>query len=204
MRAYAGFSSALAGRAIAVRNRLIDSREGEAIPMENESTVYGCLFCQTGKEEAVAESIHCACPNVLLTPVRQEKYLSRDGKKSKAIGIAIPGYVFFKARNDEGLVCGFPMHSVYQLLRYDDGDWRLRADDAAFAAWLFRYQGILSFSKAYLEGERVQLASGPLKDMEGQVLRIDRRGRSGQIAVHFGKQVFRVWLGFEFIQKLAP
>ena len=169
----------------------------------NETAVYGCLFCQTGKEEFVAQNIRGACPNVLLTPVRQEKYLSENGKKCRTIGIAIPGYVFFSVPAGEETFHSFPMSSVYHILRYDDGDWRLRSDDAEFAAWLFRYNGVLEFSKAYLDGERVQIIEGPLKDMAGRILRIDRRGRSGQIAVKFGELVFRVWLGFEYVQKLA-
>lgn len=59
---------------------------------------YGCVFCITGKEQAVAECIQQVCPEVRATAVFQEKYKSVCGKKSKIKAVVLPGYVFLMPR----------------------------------------------------------------------------------------------------------
>lgn len=41
--------------------------------------------------------------------------------------------------------------------------------------------------------------SGPLKDMEGKIRRVDRRGMSGQVVLSFCGKEIPVWLGFEMV-----
>jgi transcription antitermination factor NusG len=52
-----------------------------------------------------------------------------------------------------------------------------------------------------MEGERVRIASGPLKDLEGYIVRIDKRNRSGQVMLMFNNRTVKVWLGYEMIEK---
>ena len=76
---------------------------------------------------------------------------------------------------------------------------RLQGGDRQFARWLFQYDGLLDFSKACREGSRIRIISGPLKDMEGKILRVDKRGRSGQVTLEFNGRTIPIWLGFELI-----
>lgn len=62
----------------------------------------------------------------------------------------------------------FPMQNVIRVLSVDGGVWQLRDEDERFVQWLFRYNGLLGFSQAYKEGDRIKSISGPLKDMEGK------------------------------------
>lgn len=89
---------------------------------------------------------------------------------------------------------------MIKILTVDKGTWQLAGQDERFAKWLFKYDGLLNFSKAYREGERIKIVSGPLKDMEGQIKRIDKRGRSGQVILQFGGISTKVWLGFDLIE----
>lgn len=164
--------------------------------------VYGCVFCTTGKEVAVARMIEAANPTVRAIAARQEKHKSDQGKKSKVVAVLLPSYVFFEAPDDFDAVGQLSVTDVIRVLSYE-GDWRLMGEDERFARWLFRYDGLLNFSKAYQEGTRIRIVSGPLKDMEGQIRRIDRRGRSGQVALEFNNKVTLVWLGFELIDPTA-
>lgn len=44
-------------------------------------------------------------------------------------------------------------------------------------------------------------SAGPLKDMEGKITKVDRRGRSGQGTVKFDKRDIKLWLEFDSIEK---
>lgn len=48
----------------------------------------------------------------------------------------------------------------------------------------FNITGSLAFLRhiqAYKEKDRIRIVSGPLKDMEGKIKRVDKRGCSGQV-----------------------
>lgn len=178
----------------------IQKSEGEAMPTEQRKA-YGCIFCLTGKERVIAECIQRTCPGVHATAAMQEKHKSTNGKKSRIQAVMLPGYVFFEAPDDVNIILSFPKMDVIRILKEDDHDWRLAGNDYKFAKWLFSYDGCIRFSTAYREGERIRIASGPLKDMEGMISRIDKRGRSGLVTLKFDKRDVKVWLGFELIEK---
>lgn len=175
--------------------------EGEAM---SENSVYGCVFCITGKEALVAEQIEAACPGVCALTARWEKHKSVNGKKSKVQAILLPSYVFFRAPRGFVPYPEFPQENVIRILQTDRHVWQLTGADEQFARWLFSYDGLLSFSKAYREGERIRIVSGPLKDMEGSITKIDRRGRSGQVVLSFNGKPVSVWLGFDLLETLSP
>lgn len=166
----------------------------------NLSTSYGCLFCLSGREDVVVRNIHHTCENVHAITLKIQKHMSKQGKKYSVLSPALPGYVFFEAPSHEINLCDcFPRDGLIRILTNHLGDWRLKYRDEEFAKWVFQNNGTLCFSKAYQEGDRIRIVSGPLKEMEGSICRIDRRGRSGQIEVKFDGRLIKVWLGFEWI-----
>lgn len=88
-----------------------------------------------------------------------------------------------------------------ELLTTPNSSWKLSGNDERFAKWLFSMNGLITLSKAFMEGERVRIASGPLKDLEGCITRIDKRNRSGQVMIMFNNRTVKVWLGYEMIEK---
>lgn len=170
---------------------------------EESERAYGCLFCTTGKEMLVAEQLQQVCPEVHAITARQEKHKSLGGKKTKQEVIMLPSYVFFEAPVDMQPHACFPRESIIRVLTTLDGCWQLAGDDERFVHWLFQRNGLLGFSKAYQEGERIRIISGPLKDLEGRIRRIDRRGRSGQVIMEFNGKTISVWLGFDLIDPMS-
>lgn len=161
---------------------------------------YGCVFCVTGKEELVARSIVRVCPGLRVTAAYQEKFKSVKGVKSVVKALMLPGYVFFEADTDEEFLSRFPRIGIIRVLTNDEKDWRLKGDDYEFARWLFSNDGLLGFSTAYREGDQIRFLSGPLKDMEGMICRVDKRGHSGQVAVKFDGREVKLWLGFNLVE----
>lgn len=169
---------------------------------KSDTEAYGCLFCRTGEERAVADRIQRALPQVTAITARQEKHKSVQGKKTKVETIMFPGYVFFKAPAEMEPVSCFPREGILRILTVDNGVWQLTDNDEHFVNWLFECEGLLGFSKAYKVGDQIRMISGPLKDMEGQIIRVDKRGRSVQVSLSFNGKNMLVWLGFDLIDSL--
>lgn len=167
----------------------------------SENIAYGCLFCMTGKEQSVAERIQTSCPDVQAITMRKIRYRTCKKVKRTEEAIVLPSYVFFRAPSYSEPALDFPKENVIRILTTDD-NWRLNGTDEQFIRWLFRYDGLLGLSKAYREGDRIRIASGPMKDMEGKIRRVDKRGLSGQVFLSFNGREIPVWLGFELIEPL--
>lgn len=170
--------------------------------LREDTEAFGCLFCLTGKECAVAEHIQQELPEVRAIAARQERHKSIHGKKTRTEVIMLPGYVFFKAPAEMEPANCFPKEGILRILTMDHGIWQLTGNDERFVDWLFRCNGLLEFSKAYKVGDQIRMISGPLKDMEGQIVRVDKRGRSGQVMLSFNGKNMLVWLGFDLIDSL--
>ena len=168
---------------------------------QEKSLAYGCLFCKTGKEQSVINRIHISCPEVRAITMRKIKYRTCKKIKRTEETIVLPGYVFFRVPSDIEPPAVFPMENVIRLLSMD-GDWQLHGADKQFACWLFQYDGLLGLSKAYRVDDRVRIVSGPLKDMEGKIKRVDKRGMSGQVTLSFNGKDISVWFGFELIKTI--
>jgi transcriptional antiterminator NusG len=163
--------------------------------------VYGCAFCVTGKEETVAQSIEESCADIRATPVRQIKRKTTCGRTSLIAQVAFPGYVFLEVEPCGEAIFQLPRENLKALLMTPNSGWKLSGEDERYARWIFANGGLIALSKACMEGERVRIVSGPLKDLEGHIIRIDKRNRSGQIMLTFNNRVIKTWLGFEMIEK---
>ena len=163
---------------------------------------FGCLFCITGKEQSIVDQIQTSCPDVRATAMRQLKYRTCRKVKTQEEAILLPSYVFFEAPSTMEPSIEFPRQNIIRILSTDDGMWQLQGEDERFVKWLFQYDGLLGFSQAYKENDRIRIISGPLKDMEGKIKRVDKRGKSGQVVLSFYGKEISVWLGFELIESI--
>jgi len=160
---------------------------------------YGCVFCRTGREKAVAESLQGQRPGLIATPVYQIKYKSAQGVKSTEIRILLPGYVYFQTERDD------PPDMLYvedaiRLLAHSGRMWQLIGQEAWFAQWVFENHGVIGLSQASKDEEgKVRVLQGPLKQLESQIIKYDKRGRACQVELDFCERKARMWLAFEWV-----
>ncbi len=169
---------------------------------DDQLLVYGCVFCLTGKERLVASGIELFNRLVRARAVCQTKRYTSKGITTLQNDVIIPGYVFFEAPHDSDLRKLIPMDDLISVLTYSDGDWHLFGEDEAYARWIFKYDGVLTLSKAHKIGDRIVIVEGPLKDLEGQITRIDKRNRSGQVTINFAGRQQKIWLGFDIVKEI--
>lgn len=181
--------------------------EGEAMPLntsctQNDNVGYGCIFCVTGKETMVADNIARVCGDIEVCVARQMKRKTVNGRTSMVEATLFPGYVFIKAPRKCDILAHLPRDGMLCVLTSGDREWQLYGQDEIFARWLFDRGGRFDFSTAYQEGDRIRIVSGPLKDFEGHILKIDKRSRNGQVELTFSNRTFKIWLGFEIVSKV--
>lgn len=168
-----------------------------------DGTAYGCLFCRANKERTVVRGLENVIPGVRGIVASREKHKIIDGKQGSEADIFLPGYVFFEAPGSMNVRNLYDLPAVsnnlIRVLCDGEGNWQLMGDDKRFAQWLFRYSGLLCFSSAYQEGDRIRIISGPLKDVEGKIIRVNKRARRGQISLEFAHRTVTTWLGFELL-----
>lgn len=163
---------------------------------------FGCAFCVTGKESFVAKAIEDFCQGAEARVVRQEKRFSCKGQVTIRDEVVIKGYVFFRVPAILDIKEIIPPNDFIKPLTYSEGEWRLSGEDEEYAKWIFKYDGTLTFSKAYQVGDKIEIIDGPLKDLEGYITKVDKRNRNGQVSIQISGKVYKIWLGFEIVKNL--
>lgn len=164
-----------------------------------DGDAYGCIFCLTGAEDAVAGQLRLLAEVSEAFVVKKVQHKSEDGVKSHTERVMLPGYVFFRAdESADGYRILRSIDSAIRLLTYGS-HWALRGDDLTFAKWVFGHDGTLGLSKAYMAGDRVVIESGPLKELEGVIQKVDRHNRNGLVRIEFAGRQINVWLAFELV-----
>ena len=69
----------------------------------------------------------------------------------------------------------------------------------SYAEKIMECGGIVDMSKAIKENDRVKIVSGPLKEMEARIIKMDPRNRNAKVSVDFLGRVTEVWLPFEYM-----
>ena len=171
------------------------------LPAEREGQAYGCLFCRTGKEKRIAGEIRAELPEIdVIFAEKLRKRRQGGGFLEESVPL-FPGYLFFRTDAEFNAQPLARRHDVYRLLRSPGGIWHLGGDDLALARNLFRQSGVVGFSKAYYEGDRIRVTEGLLKDYEGRILRVNRRTQTAQIALGMDGREITIWLGFELMER---
>lgn len=162
---------------------------------------YGCLFCRTGREQRIIAELEAAHPELRLVFARKLRRRRQGGASTEEAVPLFPGYLFFRCDPafDAGQLAR--REDVYRLLCDSEGCWRLRGSDLQLARELLRTDGVVGFSKAWYEGDRIRIADGLLKAYEGRIIRVNRRAQTAQIAFGMDGREVTVWLGFELIEE---
>lgn len=170
----------------------------------DKALYYGCIFCKTGCEVETAsqlteviQAVRFSVPQKIIRR-RTEKGLIEDKE------ILFPGYLFFQAASDFSTMTIKQNSNVLKVLTPEKNDWRLFGSDARFAKWIFDYNGIFGFSKAQFVGDKISIITGPLQGLDGQIQKVNRRFKTCQVSVSFDEYEFKIWLGYELVNDVAP
>jgi transcriptional antiterminator NusG len=130
-----------------------------------------------------------------------ERNVIKNGKTIKQFRPIVSGYVFFSSEMepDWRTIIGFK--DIFYPLRYSDDSKCLRGYDIAFVHWLIRHNGVIGVSKAIQCGTRIKIVEGPLKEYEGNIIKVNKRQKSVMIQIDTEGIINTVWLSYEYIKE---
>ena len=116
--------------------------------------------------------------------------------------MAYPGYVFLIAQNLECLVNGLKkVIGLTKLIGIGDQIVPLVQEEVELLMRIGTDKQLVEMSSGIIENDRVQILSGPLMGMEGNIRRIDRHKRIAYLEIEMFGRTVEMKVGLEIIRK---
>lgn len=164
------------------------------------------VWVPTGKEEQIKK----VCDRMLVDKqIYEESFVPRYEKPWKENGMWIkrqevlfPGYLFFITQNPEELHTALKeLPEFTMILGDEDGPLPLYPEEVDFLQRHINRDKVFEVSTGELLGKKLIITEGPLKDLEGKVMHVDRHKRQAVVEVEmFGRRV-KMKVGLEIVKK---
>jgi transcriptional antiterminator NusG len=163
------------------------------------------LHAKTGKEIEIK--------NIILRDIHDAKALvpqrilneRKDGQYHLVTRTLFPGYVFVKVFMDAESIMFYKLSgipSVFRILGNDRGPQPVSEDEMQIVYRLSGDSDPLGISQVFYEGGNIQIISGPLQGLEGQIVKIDPRRYRAKVNVSLMGEPRIVELGINVINKI--
>jgi transcriptional antiterminator NusG len=169
----------------------IRSANGEAVDLAKRSLehmAWYAIHVRTGREDAVCEEIRKQAALVgysaefeLLVPKRklQER---RQGEFVEVIRTMFPGYVLVQSEDIRGIAeVTRRGKGIIRFLQNEDDFQEIRLEEISMIVYMTDEAGVIGVSEALVEGNMIQVVSGPLKGHEGLIKKIDKHHRRAKV-----------------------
>jgi transcriptional antiterminator NusG len=163
----------------------------------DENFVY-CVFCESTRESKVELFLKNLGYNVI--SALAERKVVKNGKTIKELRSIIPGYVFFENDNEPEWNEIIKSKHIYYPIRYGNNEKKLRDNDLRFVKWLMKNRGIIKISKAVEIGKKIKIIEGPLKEMEGNIVKINKKQKCVGVNIEGEGIKNIIWLSYEYIK----
>ena len=170
-------------------------------------SMWYAIWTKTGSERSlclwidkyVPEALYDAC---FVPLVEQNKKINGEWRNiSKPL---FPGYIFVSASEDgiNDFAEYLKLYKKFAVVLNTDGVFTpINEEELYLIEKAFFNNGILGTSIGTLEGDRINIISGPLKGFEGSIIWINRHKRAATIEIKMFGRVSRVNIGLEIISK---
>jgi transcriptional antiterminator NusG len=163
---------------------------------------------RTGKERQYitqAEKLLQAPGQRLFWP-RRALRIRHQGKWKDSVAAIFPGYLFLQAESILPPLYG-ALKRISGFLRYLKDNQHieaLNARDREILLHFLSYGEVVQRSMVFFdESNRIRVISGPLKGMEGRVVKVDRRKGRARIRLELYEDSFLIDFGFDSLEKAA-
>jgi len=166
---------------------------------------YFVIQLLTGKEESFLKyaknSLHGE--NIRFFWLRRELFIKKLGITRKSVSSIFPGYLFIESDNISydfyKKIKKFP--GFCRFLRNNDDIRPLPLEDKKIVYQLSSNGEIAGISKIYFnEDDKIKVISGPMKGLEGEIIKVDKRKKRAKIKLKLYEDSFYIDFGFELIE----
>jgi transcriptional antiterminator NusG len=163
--------------------------------MDTENVNYYCLYCKSGSEDFI-EKILQEYGHKIVNAMTERKKKNAEIERRRLLS----GYVLFYCKNEPEWFKIEQIKSVYRVLYYDDNTRALKEKDKVFIKWIHENGGIIKASKVRMEGTKVKVIEGPLKNYEGSIVKVNKRQNVVKIQVNSDGIIRETWVSVEYVE----
>jgi transcriptional antiterminator NusG len=132
-----------------------------------------------------------------------ERRKSIRGEWTKVTTPLFPGYIFFQTDNVKDFYLRLKKINAFtRILGTESGFSSISPDEEKFLRILIGEDYIAQESVGVIEGDKITINYGPLRGMEGNILKINRHKRIAIIRADFMGGPREIKVGLEIIEKL--
>ncbi len=138
---------------------------------------------------------------------RRSLRIRRTGLWRDSVSPIFPSYVFLQSADiDPDLYAGLKRTPGFiRFLPSNEARAPLEQKDQALLSHFLSFGEVVEKSAAYFdENRRIRVISGPLKNLEGMIVRVDRRKGRARVRLEMYEDSFEVDFGFEALDSAAP
>ncbi len=142
----------------------------------------------------------------ILWPRRVLRIRKKGKSRDKSASI-FPGYVFLETEDlDRTTIWTLRrVGGFYQFLRNNKQIESLTGDDRELLEHFLTLGEVVDKSKVVFdENKRIRVLEGPLKGLEGRIVKVDRRKKRAKVQLSLYESSFRIDFGFEDIELNEP
>jgi transcriptional antiterminator NusG len=143
-----------------------------------------------------------AAPGRFVWP-RRRLTIRHRGATQSSLSPIFPGYVFYEAEEvSPQLYWAIRQLSGYvRFLRNDGSLEALSGEDRELLLHFLSYGEVVDRSLVYFDdNRRIRVKSGPLKGLEGRIIRVDKRKKRAKVRLSIYSDRFLVDFGFELLE----
>lgn len=134
---------------------------------------------------------------------RRKLKIRRKGRRLTTLAPLFPGYLFLEMHRDEQEVFRElrRVRGVVRFLRSNDDIQPLEARDLELIRHFISFGEIITESRVtFDEKNRILVSEGPLKGLEGMIVKVDRRKGRAKVKLDMYDDSFLIDLAFEVLQ----
>ncbi len=163
----------------------------------------------TGSEENFIKNFKVIAENACQTEIpefffpQKKLIIRKSGLLSEKLYPLFPGYIFLKYNEIDNNLLGMLKSSAgfCRFLPDNKKPESLKGKDLELILHFTSFGAVADISTAkFDENDRIQIVSGPLKGLEGCIIKVDRRKKRVKVKLDFYENSFLIDLGFEIIQ----
>ena len=158
-----------------------------------------CLYTLQGLEVNIASELNSNYDYILATPLTKMSHRSRNGNKYDTQEILLGGYIFLYIEKNRDVYKIKSTKNYFKILNRQNDDGKLYDEDLRYANWVLEAEGLISVSEAIELNGKVKIINGPLKNLEGNIVKYSKRNRNCLIEIDFMGQHINTWLPFDYI-----
>lgn len=169
----------------------------------NTAEKWFVLFVLTGKEEKVKRILEQRFEDRLRFVVPKRKLRERkNGTWKEVTRVLFPGYLFIN-----GVVTSETYYEmkdvpdIIKLLKTGNEIAEIRPEEMQILGRLISYDEVIGFSQVLCENDRVRVTDGPLTELEGCIVSIDKRKGRAKIMLTLMGELRTVDLGISILEK---